>query len=76
MITFNQHFPCETSFNDIILVVKSDLGADLRTYSFNLNAERGAVTVHLKYFGRGHLNREQVGYFLISCSLSYVKYQE
>lgn len=60
MITLDQHFPCETSFSDVLLVVKSDLGADLRSYSFNLDAEKGVVTVHLKYSGRVHLNREQV----------------
>jgi len=62
LITSNQHFHCETSFGDILLVVKSDLGGDARSFSFSLEADRGAVNVDLKYVGRVHLSREQVNY--------------
>lgn len=60
MITLNQNFHYDISVNKIILVVKSDLGADTLSYSFNLEADRGTINVDLKYVGPVHLSHEQV----------------
>ncbi|WOK91952.1 endoribonuclease [Canna indica] len=59
-IILDRHFSYDYSFNDMMLVVKSNLGSDFLSYSFSLGTERGPVSVHLKYVGIIHLNREQV----------------
>ncbi|KAK8970138.1 hypothetical protein KSP40_PGU011621 [Platanthera guangdongensis] len=50
----------ESSFCDIFLVVKSDLGSDFSSNSFNLETSSGSITVEISYFGDIHLDHEQI----------------
>ncbi|XP_042383496.1 endoribonuclease Dicer homolog 2a-like [Zingiber officinale] len=59
-ITIDQHYNYDFAFNDMMLIVKTDLGSNFLSYSFGLKNSRGPVSVQLNYYGIVHLSREQV----------------
>ncbi|KAJ3671775.1 hypothetical protein LUZ60_007854 [Juncus effusus] len=45
---------------DVILVLRSDLGPDFSSYSFNLETDNGILSVSLEFIGKNHFSRNEV----------------
>ncbi|XP_058102614.1 endoribonuclease Dicer homolog 2 [Magnolia sinica] len=59
-LSFKRNFNYDVPFRDIVLVVKCDLGAELASTNFQMEIDRGSVTLNMEYVGVIHLNADQV----------------
>ncbi|KAJ4968818.1 hypothetical protein NE237_015519 [Protea cynaroides] len=60
LIELKRNFEYDVALKDIILVVRCDLELGSMNYEFDLEIDRGSVTVNIIYSGTMHLNPEQV----------------
>lgn len=70
LIELNQNFAYDIPVHDVVLVVRTELESDvIRSMGFDLEAERGLLTVNLRYIGDIDLERVLVCLlvFLFSC---------
>ena len=65
-----ENFSYDIPVRDIVLVVRSELEPDIGSFHFDLDVDKGSLTVNFKYVGLIHLTPDQV----ISLSLSLSLY--
>ncbi|KAL5998516.1 hypothetical protein ACLOJK_009459 [Asimina triloba] len=59
-LVLKKNFRYDVPFRDISLIVRCNLGSDLASSSFQMEVDRGSLTVNVDYVGTIHLNAEQV----------------
>jgi hypothetical protein len=60
LIELKQNFDSDVPVHDIVLVMRSELDSDLGSMHFDLDVDRGSLTVNFKYVGVTLLSPEQV----------------
>ncbi|KAI3750881.1 hypothetical protein L2E82_21772 [Cichorium intybus] len=60
MIKLNKHFNYNIPLQDIVLAVSSKLDFDSEGFNFDLEADRGIISVSLTYIGTSELTSEQI----------------
>lgn len=60
LIELRKDFQYEVPVIDVVLGLRSKLESDIANVDFDLQVERGIVTVNLKYVGSIELSPEQV----------------
>jgi endoribonuclease Dicer len=73
LIELKQNFDSDVPVHDIVLVMRSELDSDLGSMHFDLDVDRGSLTVNFKYVGVTHLSPEQVTslFFFLSLLCSF-----
>ncbi|GER28274.1 dicer-like 2 protein [Striga asiatica] len=60
LIVLQPNFQYDVKFQDVLLAVHKRLDNDLESFDIDLDADRGSVVAHVKYFGYVSLSPEQV----------------
>ncbi|CAA0821254.1 Endoribonuclease Dicer homolog 2 [Striga hermonthica] len=60
LIALQPNFQYDVKFQDVLLAVHKRLDNDLESFDIDLDADRGSVVAHVKYFGYVSLSPEQV----------------
>ena len=64
LMELKQNFGYKFPVHNIMLLVRSELNMDDKSVGIELEADRGILTVNLKYVGPIHLNSNQVLYLV------------
>lgn len=64
LIELDQKYEYEVSPQGIVLAVRSELEYDVGNVNFDLQVDRGTMTVSMNYVGVIHLTAEQVSYLV------------
>lgn len=65
LIELKQNFNYDVPLHDIILAMRTELEDDILNVNFDMEVDRGTLTVSLKYVGFIELTREQVWYLVL-----------
>lgn len=65
LIELKQNFNYDVPLHDIILAMRTELEDDILNVNFDMEVDRGTLTVSLKYVGFIELTREQVRYLVL-----------
>lgn len=67
-----QDFDYEFPVHNIMLLLRSKLDIDDKSLGFDLEVDRGILTVNLKYVGRIRFNSDQVNFWFLCFSFILV----
>ena len=70
LIELKENFSYDIPVRDIVLVVRSELEPDIGSFHFDLDVDKGSLTVNFKYVGLMNLTPDQVISLSLSLSLS------